>query len=197
MVGGDAFTGVPAASIIGAAGDHLSQLNRLVGMMRGAGPMVRDRPWERIGISGANLPRVCTFVLVLALAVTITGWALDFTARRTPSEPVRPVTVGNSAARTQAADIAPIAFLFGALPGADGSNIKLVGVIAQGKRGQGVALLAVDGRPALALRAGAEIAAGVTLAEVRADRVLINRSGALQEIRLPAKPAPDGIVKVR
>ena len=159
--------------------------------------MLRDRPWERIGISAANLPRACTFVLVLALAVTITGWALDFTAQRTSSEPVRPVTVGNSAPRTQAADIAPIAFLFGALPGVDGSDIRLVGVIAQGKRGQGIALLAVDGRPALALRAGAEIAAGVTLAEVRADRVLVSRSGALQEIRLPAKPTPDGIVKVR
>jgi len=166
-------------------------------MMRGAGPMVRDRPWERIGLSGANLPRACTVVLVLALVVTITGWALDFTARRTPSEPVRPVTVGNPAARTQAADIAPIAFLFGALPGADGSNIKLVGVIAQGKRGQGIALLAVDGRPALALRAGAEIAAGVTLAEVRADRVLVSRSGAIQEIRFPAKSTPEGIVRVR
>jgi general secretion pathway protein C len=166
-------------------------------MMRGAGSMVRDRPWERLGFSGANLPRACTVVLVLALVVTITGWALDFTARRTPSEPVRPVTVGNPAVRTQAADIAPIAYLFGALPGADGSNIKLVGVIAQGKRGQGIALLAVDGRPALALRAGAEIAAGVTLAEVRADRVLVSRSGAIQEIRFPAKPAPDGIIKVR
>jgi general secretion pathway protein C len=194
---GHVFTGAAAASIISAAGDLLNPLNRLVGMMRGAGPMVRNRPWERIGITGANLPRAFTFVLVLALAVTITGWALDFTSRRTPSEPVRPVTVGNPAPRTQAADIAPIAFLFGALPGADGSNIKLVGVIAQGKRGEGVALLAVDGRPPLALRAGSVIAAGVTLAEVRADRVVVSRSGALQEIRLPAKPAPDGIVKVR
>jgi general secretion pathway protein C len=166
-------------------------------MMRGAGSMVRNWPWRRIGISGANLPRACTFVLVLALASTITGWGLDFTARRTPSEPVRPATVGNPAARTRAADIAPIAFLFGALPGADGSDIRLVGVIAQGKRGQGIALLAADGRPPLALRAGAEIAVGVTLAEVRADHVLINRSGAIQEIRLPAKPTPDGIVKVR
>jgi general secretion pathway protein C len=194
---GHVFTGAAAASIISAAGDLLNPLNRLVGMMRGAGPMVRNRPWERIGITSANLPRAFTFVLVLALAVTITGWALDFTSRRTPSEPVRPVTVGNPAPRTQAADIAPIAFLFGALPGADGSNIKLVGVIAQGKRGEGVALLAVDGRPPLALRAGSVIAAGVTLAEVRADRVVVSRSGALQEIRLPAKPAPDGIVKVR
>ena len=41
----------------------------------------------------------------------------------------------------------------------------------------------------------AEIAANVMLAEVRADHVLINRSGAVQEIRLPAKATPDGIVK--
>jgi general secretion pathway protein C len=158
--------------------------------------MLHLRSWQRFGISGANLPRACTFVLVLALAVTISGWALDFTARRTPSEPVRPVSVGNPAARTQAADIAPIALLFGALPGVDGSNITLVGVIAQGERGQGIALLAVDGRPAIALHAGEDIAAGVKLAEVRADRVLISRSGAIQEIRLPAKPASDGIVRM-
>ena len=58
-------------------------------------------------------------------------------------------------------------------------------------------ILAVDGRPALALRAGAEIAVGVTLLEVRADRVLINRSGAIQEIWLLAKATHEGIVKAR
>jgi len=57
--------------------------------------------------------------------------------------------------------------------------------------------LAVDGHPALALRAGAEIAANVMLAEVRADHVLVSRSGGVQEIRLPAKPAPGGIFKAR
>ena len=55
----------------------------------------------------------------------------------------------------------------------------------------------MDGRPPLALRAGAEIAAGVTLVDVRADRVLVSRSGAVQEVRLPAKPTAEGIVKVR
>jgi general secretion pathway protein C len=159
--------------------------------------MLRDLRWPRVGVSGATLVRTCTVVLVLALAVTITSWVLEFSARRSPSEPVRPVTAGDSAPRTQAADVAPIAFLFGAVPGADGSDIKLVGVIAQGPRGKGVALLAVDGRPPLAVRAGAEIAAGVTLSEVRSDRVVVSRSGAIQEIRMPAKPAPDGIVKVR
>ena len=159
--------------------------------------LLGDRMWPRIGISGATLVRTCTVVLVLALAATITAWVLEFSTRRTPSEPVRPVTAGDSAPRTQAADVAPIAVLFGAVPGADGSDIKLVGVIAQGPRGKGVAILAVDGRPPLALRAGEEIAAGVTLAEVQSDRVVVSRSGAIQEIRMPAKPAPEGIVRVR
>jgi general secretion pathway protein C len=158
---------------------------------------LRDRTWARIGFSSATLSRAATIVLVLALVATITGWALEFSARRTPSEPVRPVPVGDATPRSQAADIAPVAFLLGARPGSDGSDIRLVGVIAQGTRGRGIALLAVDGRPPLAVRAGEEIAAGVTLAEVRADRVVVSRSGAVQEIRLPAKPAPDGIVKVR
>ena len=35
------------------------------------------------------------------------------------------------------------------------------------------------------------------LAEACADPVLVSRSGGVQEIRLPAKPAPEGIVKVR
>ncbi|MGH6691767.1 MAG: type II secretion system protein N, partial [Gammaproteobacteria bacterium] len=112
------------------------------------------------------------------------------------AEPVRAVPLGNPAPRTQAEDVAPVAQLFGARPGRDGSDIRLVGVIAQGKQGQGIALLAVDGQPAQALRAGEEIAAGVMLSEVRADRVLLSRSGATQEIRLPAKAAAEGIVKV-
>jgi general secretion pathway protein C len=165
-------------------------MNRLVSRLL-------DQPWRRMGLPARSLARACTFVLVIALAVTVTAWVLEFSARRTPSEPVRPVIGGDSAPRTQAAEVAPIAFLFGAVPGADGADIKLIGVIAQGKQGKGIALLAVDGRPPLAVRAGEEFAAGVTLAEVRSGGVLVSRGGALQEIRLPAKPAPEGIVKVR
>lgn len=188
--GVDAFTGAQAASIIGAAEDQLIRVNRPASMLR-------IRPRLGIDISSASFARACTFVLVLALAATIAAGVLEFSARRTPSEPVRPVTLGDSAPRTRAADVAPVAFLFGALPGANGSDIRVVGVIAMGKSGKGIALLAVDGRPPLAVRAGTDIAAGVTLAEVRTNGVVISRSGALQEIRLPPKPAPDGIVKVR
>lgn len=140
---------------------------------------------------------LCTFLLVLALAASITGWMLEFSARRTPSEPVRPISTGNSAARTQAADIAPIAGLFGARPGDEAGDIRLVGVIALGKSGKGIALLSVDSQPAVALRAGEDIRPGTTLAEVRADRVVVDRSGVPQEIRLPGKPAPGGITKVQ
>jgi general secretion pathway protein C len=151
---------------------------------------------DRLRLSGTTLPRACTVLLVLALAATLTGWVLEFSARRTPAEPVRAVPLGNPTPRTQTEEIAPIAQLLGARPGSDGSDIKLVGVIAQGKRGQGIALLAVDGRPALPLRAGDEIAAGVTLVEVRSNRVVVSRSGVVQEIQLPGKPAPEGITKV-
>jgi hypothetical protein len=43
------------------------------------------------------------------------------------------------------------------------------------------------------VRAGEVIMAGATLAEVRHDRVLVEREGATREIRLPAKPPPAGI----
>ena len=140
---------------------------------------------------------LCTFLLVLALAASITAWMLEFSARRTPSEPVRTITTGNPAARTQAADIAPIAGLFGARAADEAGDIRLLGVIAQGKSGEGIALLSIDSKPAVALRAGEDIGPGITLAEVRADRVVVNRAGVPQEIRLPGKPPPEGITKVQ
>jgi general secretion pathway protein C len=151
----------------------------------------------RLRLAGPALPRALTAALVLALAATFAGWALEFTSRRTPAETVRAVPTGNPAARTQAGEIAPIAYLFGARPGSDASDIRLAGIIARGRQGRGIALLAVDGRPALAFRAGEEIAVGVRLTEVRSDRVLLSRSGTTQELRLPAKPPPEGIKKVQ
>ena len=181
----DFFTVARRPSIIPAVYGRLLQMSYL------------DRALgDRLRFSGATLRRVCTFVLVLALAATLAEWALELASRRAPAESVRAVSTGDSAARTQAADIAPIAVLFGARPGSDGSDIRLAGVIALGKEGRGIALLAVDGQPAFAFRAGEEIATGVTLAEVRADRVVVSRSGATHELVLPAKAAPEGITKV-
>jgi general secretion pathway protein C len=143
----------------------------------------------------SGVARASTFLLTLALAVTVTDWALTFSARRSPAEPLRALALGDTVARTQASDTAPIARLLGAA--AEGRSLRVLGIIAQGSRGKGIALISVDGQPALAVRAGEAIAADAMLAEVRADGVVVSRSGARQELRLPAKPAPEGIVKLR
>jgi general secretion pathway protein C len=140
-----------------------------------------------------NYARVSMLLLAVALAVVVTDWYLTLTARRTPAEVVQPLPTSDAVARTEAADVAPVARLFGGGAPSDDGNIRLLGVIAQGAKGKGVALLAVDGRPAAPVRAGEPIVAGAILAEVRHDRVLVNREGATREIRLPVKAPPSGI----
>src|SRR5262245_36059674 len=100
-----------------------------------------------------RLARVCTVLLTVALAATLTEWALTFGARRVLKVPVRPLVAGDPVARSQALETASLARLFGAAP-VEASSVRLLGVIAEGTRGKGVALLAVDGQPALAVRAG-------------------------------------------
>lgn len=143
-----------------------------------------------------NYARVAVVLLALGLAVVATDWFLTLTARRTPAGVVQPLPTGDAVARTEPADVAPVARLFGGGAAAAEGNIRLLGVIAQGAKGKGIALLAVDGRPAAAVRAGETIVAGATLAEVRHDRVLVDREGATREIRLPAKAAPSGISRI-
>jgi general secretion pathway protein C len=143
------------------------------------------------------LARSSALLLAAALAAVATDWLLTLAARRAPLETVQPVARGDAVARTEAADVAPVARLFGGDAAGEEGSIRLLGVIAQGAKGKGIALLAVDGRPAMPVRAGEPIAAGATLAEVRHDRVVIDRQGATREIRLPAKPPPSGIEPAR
>jgi general secretion pathway protein C len=144
-----------------------------------------------------GVPRASAVVLAMALAVVATDWVLTLSARRTTLEAVRPVPPGDAVPRTEAADVAPVAHLFGGSAAMHEGNIRLLGVIAQGAKGKGIALLAVDGRPAAPVRAGETLPGGATLAEVRHDRVVVEREGAAREIRLPAKAAPSGITPVR
>jgi hypothetical protein len=45
------------------------------------------------------------------------------------------------------------------------------------------------------VRAGEAIAPGIVLSEVQRDGVVIDRSGALQKVRIAAKPAAPGILR--
>ena len=138
--------------------------------------------------------RIATVLLAVILVASVTHWVLTFSARRSPSEPLRTLAAGEIQARAPSVDSAAIARLLGASPGGSG-NIRALGVIAEGASGRGVALIGVEGQPARPVRAGDAIAPGVVLAEVQKDGVVIDRSGARQQIRIATKPAAQGILK--
>jgi hypothetical protein len=77
------------------------------------------------------------------------------------------------------------------------SEIKLVGVIAHGGKGQGVALLSISGRPAMAYRVGQSVNSDMTLATVNENYVVIENSDGLLELSLPERAPPTGIEAVR
>jgi general secretion pathway protein C len=145
-----------------------------------------------------RLPALVNFLLVIAIAATATYWVLQLTARRTTPEPVVAVPAGDRVARSQPLDTTGIAGLFGSAgAGTAPARVRLAGVIAEGAKGSGVALLSLDGQPAIAYRAGESIDGQMTLAEVHADRVVIHTGAGVQDIRLPERPVSDGISPVR
>jgi len=140
-----------------------------------------------------KLTALVNFLLVIATAAAATYWVLQLTAQRTPPEPVVAVPLGDRVARSQPLDTTAVAALFGSAgPNAAPSRVRLAGVIAEGVAG-GVALLSLDGQPAVAFRAGDAIDAQMTLAEVHADRVVIRSDTGVQEVRLPERPVAEGI----
>jgi hypothetical protein len=149
-----------------------------------------------------NLPSLINTLLLLGIAAVGSYWFLQWRSVRTPSEPLVAIPTGDRVARTQPLDTSPAARLFGGVVTASSasgtpSRIRLDGVIAEDGRGAGVALISVGDRPTLAYRAGEAIDGDLTLAEVRADRVIIRSSTGTQEVRLPERPPPAGIVPAR
>lgn len=87
-------------------------------------------------------------------------------------------------------DLQFVAQLFGVPPNAGPavappSNIQVVGIVAAGRRG--AAILAVDGKPGKPYAVGERITPSQLLAEVRADRVVIDTQGATSELPMPTR----------
>ena len=136
------------------------------------------------------IARIASVVLALLLVVSLTNWGLTLSARRTPAEPLRVLPAGELERQARSTDIAPIARLLGSASSGEAGNIRALGVMAEGTSGKGIAVLGVEGKPTRSYRAGDVVAPGIVLHEVRKDGVVLSRSGALQEIRLPTKSAP-------
>lgn len=137
-------------------------------------------------------------ILLVAIAAVLTYWVLQFSSPSVTDEKVVPVPTADRAARTQIMNVTPIARLFGSSgPVVTASNIEVVGVIAQGGKNEGVALLSVDNQPAMAFKAGEKISGETVLSQVNGNGVTLDNGGVRREILLPARQPPSGIEPVR
>ena len=135
------------------------------------------------------LARIVTVLLFAALCAIVAAWALALLAPRPPVAPAGAVAESQGPADLSAAGQlfggAPQAVAIDAAPAVP-SNIQVAGVLAT--TGRGVALLAVDGRPAKPFAVGETVADGLRVRAVTGDAVELERSGAGAPLRLPAPP---------
>jgi general secretion pathway protein C len=144
--------------------------------------------------------RLTAFVVWAAVAASAMFWLLRLVSS-SPSAPAHTVTV--AAATTVRGDLARV---LGAPPQlaaagtpvatepALASRFKLLGVAAprQGGEQVGVALIAVDGKPARGYRVGAPVDGPIVLQSVSARGASLGPTGAAPQLtlELPALPAP-------
>jgi len=140
-------------------------------------------------------PRLVSFLLGLVVLALGTHWALEFGSRRLVAEPVVATPAGDAAPRTQALDTEPLARLFGGSSAPGTGNVALVGIVAGGALDRDVALVSVDGAPAVMAGVGDTLPDGALVLEVRGYGIVVRRGDVLQEILLPVPPSP-GIERV-
>jgi len=125
-------------------------------------------------------PLVATFVLFIAVCVSAAYWAMQLF--KPPLRPVvAPPQTVQSAPRLDAA-----AALFGGRTAiAVASNFQLQGVVVAGNAAESVAILAVGGKPAQAVRINSEVAPGVKVKEVHPRYVLLSEGDVVKRVELP------------
>lgn len=153
------------------------------------------------------LARLISVLLFAALCALCAAWALKLLAPRSPIAPSAPVAAApggiNLKAPAQLFGQAPVAARSTANAPVAPANVQVVGVLAAGPRG--IALLAVDGRPAKPFAVGDTLVDGSVVRSVGTDSVKLERNGVTLSAPSPgraslsvltsgpaAAPAPDG-----
>jgi len=137
--------------------------------------------------------------LLLGIAGSATWWTLPWIGAEPPAGRVVSVPTPDPLQRAQPVDMTATARLFGTMAAgpAAPARTRLVGVIAEGGRGRGVALLATDNLPAQAYRVGDPVTAALTLSAVHADGVTLTGKAGAEELLLPPVAVPTGITPAR
>ena len=140
------------------------------------------------------LGRLATLLMLAVLAWMGTNIFWRVTTKETLSS-VPPASLGAEADPRRAAQVLVARHLFGEIASgpsmaAAPTDIRLSGVIATPQPGQtAMAFLALEGKPAVAVRVGEEVAPGITLKHVEPRQVELSRNGQVQVLTLP-EPKP-------
>lgn len=125
-----------------------------------------------------RLPWFASFTMFIALCVSSAYWAMQLF-----QPPLRAVAAVPQA-EPSALSLEAAKGLFGSSVAVNlASNYQLKGVLAT-RGGRSVAILSVDGKPARAVAAGAELTPGVVVREVHPQYVLLSESGVIQRVEL-------------
>lgn len=144
-----------------------------------------------------RLPLFFTIAAVAALAASLAYWALQ--VFKPAQRPIAPVQI----AAAPELGVEPAKGLFGGqIVVAAISNYQLRGVVAAGVGRDSAAIIAVDGKPALALAVGREVASGVTVQEIHPKYVMLSEGGVVKRVDLasdgaaPGAPGAPGAINV-
>jgi general secretion pathway protein C len=128
-------------------------------------------------------PLITSFVLFIALCASSAFWAMQIF-----KPPVRAIAASPKVERPVPPLTAAAGVLGGRASMAAASNYQLKGVVVAAKPAESVAILAVNGKPAKAIRTNREVMPGVTVSEVRRDHVLLLEGDVVKRVELPIDP---------
>lgn len=134
--------------------------------------------------------RALSLLLFLLLVGVMTYWAMQLLAPRAAIAPSDSLGDNSRPPLPVAARLFGAQTTSGAAPEAPPPvNIKVTGILESGRHG--VAILAIDGKPAKAYRVSQSIGHGSTLKEVHLDKVVIDHRGQRIEAPAPARYSLD------
>lgn len=134
-----------------------------------------------------RLPFILTVAAVAALSASLAYWGLQLFK---PQQ--RPIAAAPAAQAPEPSLEAAKGLFGGQTAVAVASNYQLKGVVAAGDGRDSAAIVAVDGKPAVALAVGRDVAPGVTVKEVHPKYVLLSEGGVVKRIDLASDAGAQG-----
>ena len=139
----------------------------------------------RSSIAQTAIVSVVTFAALALLGVVLAYWTWAWLAPR--SEPRTPTLPESRAAASSVYELFGNASRNGNAAASTADGVRLLGVVATERGQQGYAIVQLASKEVLAVREGEDIAAGIHLAEVHRDHVVVSRDGVRESLAWPEK----------